>query len=356
MRGDKIVIGIIGCGRVSEFAHFPALTKNDECIIKYACDLIIEKAQDKMNTYPGRIEQATTDYRVILADPEVDAVYVLTPVAGHKDISIEALRAGKHVFCEKPIAYTYEMSREMEAEAEKAGKLLNIGVCNRYHKSVELLEQMNREGAFGNIYHVYCSFRNFRCIPQLGGAYTTKELSGGGVLIDWGIHFFDLIFYVLGGVKLQTVTCDTYSELAKNIADYKYIDMYAGPAQPDGTNDVEEFVSGYIRTDKASISFNGAWAQNLDINEMYVDFLGDKGGARLTYAGKFEFFTTINGELTKVEPSYNIRTHYEVESEAFFKAIRTGEKTRAYITNVLESERVLDALYESAEKGMEIKL
>lgn len=356
MRGDKIVLGIIGCGMVAEGAHFPALTKNDDCIIKYACDLIIEKAEKMKSRYPDRVEQVTVDYRDLLSDPEVDAVYNLTPVAGHKDISIDALRAGKHVFCEKPIAYTYEMSKEMEAEAEKAGKLLNIGVCNRYHKSVELLEQMNREGAFGNIYHVYCSFRNYRCIPQLGGGYTTKELSGGGVLIDWGIHFFDLIFYVLGGVKLKTVSCDTYSEMAKNIADYQYLNMHAGPAKLDGVNDVEEFVSGYIRTDKASISFNGAWAQNLGINEMYVDFLGDKGGARLTYGGKFEFYTTINGELSKVEPSYNIPTHYEVESAAFFDAIRTGEKTRAYISNILESERVLDVLYESAEKGMEIKL
>lgn len=355
MRDNKIVLGIIGCGRVSGFAHFPALSKNKDCIIKYACDVIIEKALLRQKKYP-MIENVITDYHEILQDPEVDAVYVLTPVDGHKDISIEALRAGKHVFCEKPISYTYEMACEMAKEAEKAGKLLNIGVCNRYHKSVELLEQMNREGAFGEIYHVYCEFRCCRSIPQLGGAYTTKELSGGGVLIDWGIHFFDLIFYVLGGVKLDTVTCDNYSKLAKNIADYQYVDMYAGPAQLDGINDVEEFTSGYMRTDKASISFNGAWAQNLDHNEMYIDFLGDKGGARLTYGGNFEFFTTRDGMLQKIEPKTKIRTHYEVESEAFFDAIRKGEKTRAYITNILESQKVLDILYESAEKKAEIRL
>nr|WP_300843568.1 Gfo/Idh/MocA family oxidoreductase [uncultured Acetatifactor sp.] len=355
MRNDKIVVCVIGCGKVSDFAHFPALSKNPGCVIKYACDLIPERARKRKEQYP-QVEQVITDYHVALADSEVDAVYVLTPVTGHKDISIDALRAGKHVFCEKPISYTYEMACEMAREAEKAGKLLNIGVCNRYHRSVELLEQMNREGAFGKIYHVYCSFRNYRCIPQLGGAYTTRELSGGGVLIDWGIHFFDLIFYVLGGVKLETVTCDTYSEMAKDISDYKYIGMYAGPAQPDGINDVEEFVSGYMRTDKASISFNGAWAQNIDHDEMYIDFLGDKGGARLTYSGTFEFFTTRDGVLQKVEPKYEIPTHYEVESQAFFEAIRTGERTRAHISNILESQRVLDILYASASKREEIRL
>jgi len=355
MRDNKVVLGIIGCGRVSDFAHFPALSKNKGCIIKYACDLIIEKAQLRQKKFPG-VENVITDYHVALQDPEVDAVYVLTPAAGHKDISIDALRAGKHVCSGKPISYTHEMACEMAEEAKKAGKLLNIGVCNRYHKAVEVLAQMNRDGAFGNIYHVYCSFRHFRSIPQLGGAYTTRELSGGGVLIDWGIHFFDLIFYVLGGVKLKTVTCDTYSEMAKDIAQYKYVNMYAGPAQLDGVNDVEEMVTGYIRTDKASISFNGAWAQNIDHDEMYIDFLGDKGGARLTYGGNFEFFTIRDGVLQKVEPKFNMPTHYEVEDEAFLQAIRTGEKTRAYIDHILESQKVLDILYKSAEQKAEIQL
>ena len=356
MRDGKIVLGIIGCGKVSDFAHFPALTQIDGCVIKYACDLIIDRARLRQQQYPGKVENVITDYHIALADPEVDAVYVLTPVTSHREISIDALRAGKHVFCEKPISYTYEMAKEMEAEAEKAGKLLNIGVCNRYHKSVELLEQMNRDGAFGEIYHVYCSFRCFRSIPQLGGAYTTRKLSGGGVLIDWGIHFFDLIFYVLGGVQFKTVTCDTYAKLAKNIADYKYTDMYAGPADPKGINDVEEMVSGYIRTDKASISFNGAWAQNIDHEDMFIDFMGDKGGARLTYGDTFEFFTVRDGVLQRVEPKYKMRKHYEVEDEAFMEAIRKGEKTRAYISNILESQRILDLLYASAGKRAEVCL
>jgi len=279
----------------------------------------------------------------------------LTPVDGHKDISIDALRAGKHVFCEKPISYTYEMAVEMAQEAEKCGKLLNIGVCNRYKGTVELLEQMNREGAFGDIYHVYCEFRCFRSIPQLGGAFTTKALSGGGVLIDWGIHFFDLIFYILGGAKVKTASCDTYAKLATNIADYKYVGMYAGPAQLDGINDVEELATGYIRTDKATISFNGAWAQNIGKDEMYIDFLGDKGGARLDYSGNFEFYTTRDGVLQKVEPILKKTDFYLEESVAFFEAIRKGEKTRAYVDEILESQRVLDLLYKSAELKEEIK-
>ena len=194
-----IKTAIIGCGRIAQQAHFPALsTMTDEVHVKYACDLIPEKAEAMKAKYPELVDQVITDYKVALADPEVDAVYILTPNYAHYTVTMDSLRAGKHVFCEKPITVNYALSCEMAQEAEKQGKILNIGVCNRYQKSVEMLEQLNREGKFGKIYHVYCSFRSTRSIPGLGGAFTTKEQSGGGVLIDWGVHFLDLILYILG--------------------------------------------------------------------------------------------------------------------------------------------------------------
>ena len=188
----KTVIAVIGCGRIANNAHFPAFAKMDNIRVKYACDLIKEKADAAKEKYDF-IENAVSDYKEILADNEVEAVFVLTPNYAHYTVTMDALRAGKHVFCEKPNTVNYELSLEMAEEAKKLGKILNIGVCNRYHKSVEMLEEMNKEGKFGNIYHVYCSFRSFRSIPGLGGAFTTKEQSGGGVLIDWGIHFLVLI-------------------------------------------------------------------------------------------------------------------------------------------------------------------
>ena len=347
------VIAVIGCGRISDMAHFPALSQMDNVRIKYACDLLIEKAEEKKAKYP-KIEQTITDYKVALADEEVDAVFVLTPNYAHYTITMDALKAGKHVLCEKPITVNYALSLEMAQEAEKQGKMLNIGVCNRYQKSVEMLRQWADEGKFGKIYHVYCSFRDFRNIPGLGGAFTTKSQSGGGVLIDWGIHFLDLILYVLGGAKVKSVTCDAYSEMAKNMKDYKYNGMWAEDTSniENGTNDVEDFITGHIRTDKASVSFNGAWAQNIHKYELFIDFMGDKGGARLTYGGKFEFYD--GKTLETIQPEYDIPNMYLCEDKAFIQSIETGEKDKNNIENILESMKLLDALYASAEKKGEI--
>ena len=347
------VLAIIGCGRIARNAHFPSLSKIEGVRIKYACDILEEKALKAKEDFPI-IENVITDYKVALNDKEVDAVYILTPNYAHYTITMDALNAGKHVFCEKPITVNYELSLEMAKKAEEVGKILNIGVCNRYNKSVELLEEYNRQGKFGKIYHVVCSFRSFRSIPGLGGAFTTKEQSGGGVLIDWGVHFLDLILYILGGAKLQTVTCDAYCEMAKDMKSYKYKSMWAEDTADieNGVNDVDDYISGYVRTDKANIAFNGAWAQNLEKSEMYVDILGDKGGARLSYGGQFTF--TDGQTLESYTTDHEIKSHYQCESEGFLNSIETGVKDKNNIENILESAKLLDALYKSAEIKKEI--
>ena len=356
-----IVVGVVGCGRISQ-KHFPALCELENVKVKYACDLIKEKAEAVKEKFK-KIDIVTTDYKDILNDKEVDVVYVLTPNFAHYTVAMDALKAGKHVFCEKPITVSYAKSLEMAEETKKQGKMLDIGVCNRFHKSVEILRDMYEKGEFGNVYHVYCAFRGFRSIPGLGGAFTTKAQSGGGVLIDWGVHFFDLVYYILGGFNLKTLSCNAYSEMAKDMTEYKYKSMWAEDTKDieHGTNDVDDFITGFIRTDKASITFNGAWAQNIPNSEMYIDILGDKGGARLEYGGKFVFCSGKTLECStpdyEILPAteFNIPEMYYKEDKAFIEAVISGLKTRNNIENVLETAKLLDLLYVSADKQEEVK-
>ena len=351
----KTVVAVVGCGRIASAAHFPALSRMEDVEIRYACDLIAEKAEDKRTKFGA--ERAITDYREALADPEVDVVYVLTPNYAHYTVTMDALAAGKHVFCEKPITVSYELALRMSNEAEKRNRLLAIGVCNRYHRSVEELRSLCESGRFGKIYTVYCSFRENRSIPGLGGAFTTAAESGGGVLIDWGIHFLDLILYVIGGAKILTASAETYSEMAKNIEDYKFSSMWAGPPVPGGTNDVEDYVTGFVRTDKCSISFNGAWAENIDTpDQMFIDFMGDKAGAHLRYGGRYRIF---DSDLSTYDSEGDIPNMYAREDRDFIDSCRefadgSVRLTRGNIRYVLESQKLLSAVYESAKAGREI--
>lgn len=352
---EKKVIAIVGCGAIANNGHLPQLSKNPAVRIKYAVDLVPERAEAACRQYGA--ERAITDYREVLADKEVDAVFVLTPNAQHAPISVDCLAAGKHVLCEKPITVNYELSKKMAEAAKKAGKMLDIGVCNRYNRSVNLIREYIEAGKLGEVYQVFCSFRSYRSIPGIGGDFTTKAVAGGGVLIDWGVHFIDLILYALGLPKVKTVSANHYCKLGKDIPGYTYLSMWSeNTRNPSGTYDVDDMVSGFIRTTGANISFMGAWAQNINKDEMFVDFMGDKGGIRLNYGGGFTFYSCEGGVLETVEPHFAMPSHFDAEEKGFFAAIDSGEKSRNNIEYVLETAKILDAIYLSGDRNAEVTL
>ena len=179
----KTKVGIIGCGTIANGAHIPAYVKNEDVEIVYFCDIIPERAEKAVKDYG--CGKAVVDYHDVINDPEIDAVSVCTPNKAHSQITIDALKAGKHVLCEKPAARTYAEVEEMQKTANECGKILNIGVVNRFNDAVNKIRELIQKGELGEVFHVYVSFRSHRSIPGLGGAFTDNSIAGGGVLIDW---------------------------------------------------------------------------------------------------------------------------------------------------------------------------
>lgn len=349
---SKMKVAIIGCGTIARNAHIPAYLANPEVEIKYFCDNMIERAEQAVKDYGCGI--AVADYRTILDDPEVEAVSVCTPNDAHASVTIDCLRAGKHVLCEKPAARTYAEALEMQKVQHETGKVLNIGVVNRFNTGVNHIKKLIEDGELGEIYHVYVSFRAHRSIPGLGGAFTTKSVAGGGVLIDWGVHFLDIVMYCTGDPEPRTVTGQVYSKLGKDIKNYVYTNMWAGPPNYEGTYDVDDFATGMIRTDGPTITFNGAWAQNIGVDEMYIDFLGDKAGIRLQYGSDFKLYSTKNGMLTETAVKFNMGNHFQNEIDGFVRCIRTGEKLPSHIDTVILTAKIMQGIYDSSEQQREI--
>ena len=347
-------IGIIGCGTIAHSAHIPSYMANEKAEIKYFCDIIPERAEAAVQKYGCGI--AVTDYKEVLADPEVTAVSVCTPNLMHSIITIDALEAGKHVLCEKPAARIYEEALKMQEAQHKTGKVLNIGVVNRFNTNVNKLKELIDNGDLGEVYYVYVSFRCQRSIPGLGGAFTTKAIAGGGVLIDWGVHFLDIVMYCCGDPKAKTVSAEAFSRLGSPIKDYVYKDSWAHEPIHDGIYDVEEGVTGIIRTEGPVININGAWAQNIGDREMFIDFIGTKGGVRLQYGKDFTFYSTKNGMLTATTFVNKTTPHFQAEIDAFVDCIESGEKLPSHIDSNILTSQMMDAIYRSAELHEEVKL
>ncbi len=350
----KTKVGIIGCGTIANNAHIPSYMKNDDVEIKYFCDIILDRAEKAVKDYG--CGTAVEDYHVVLNDPEIEAVSVCTPNNVHSVISIDALRAGKHVLCEKPAARVYSEALEMQKVAHETGKLLNIGVVNRFNTSVNMIKDMIQNGDLGDVYHVYVSFRSHRSIPGLGGAFTTKAISGGGVLIDWGVHYLDIVMYCLGDPEPKTVSGKAHCVLGKEMENYNFVNMWAGPPVLDGTYDVDDFVTAFVRTENTSISLNGAWAQNIGVSESYIDFIGTKAGIRLQYGADFMVYSTQGKALTEIKPMYKQEDAFQNEINSFIRATKTGEHLPSYIDNAVITAKLMQAIYDSSDKGEEIKL
>jgi predicted dehydrogenase len=351
---SKIKVAVIGCGTIANGAHIPAYMKNSKAEIKYFCDIKMERAEKAVANFG--VGQAVQDYRDILHDPEIEAVSICTPNDVHARIAIDFLRAGKNVLCEKPAARTYAEALEMQKAQHETGKVLNIGVVNRFNKGVNLIKSMIEKGELGELYHVYASFRAHRSIPGLGGAFTTKSIAGGGVLIDWGVHFLDIVMYCSGDPRLKTVSGQCYSKLGRDMKNYSYINMWAGPPDYSGTYDVDDFVTAIIRTEGPSITLNGAWAQNVGVEEMYIDFLGDKAGIRLQYGADFKLYSAQSGILLETSPKFNKGDHFQNEIDSFLECIQTGEKLPSHIDTVIVTAKMIQAIYDSSETGKEINL
>lgn len=197
-------IGIIGCGKIAQVRHIPEYTDNKNATIAAYYDLNTQRAQELANQYGGKVYPS---YEQILADPEIDAVSVCTANSSHAQITIEALRAGKHVLCEKPMATTLEDCEEMVQAAKQCGKFLMIGQNQRLTKAHARAKQLLNEGIIGDVI-------TFRTTFGHGGPETwsidsgkntwffDKNKAAMGAMADLGIHKTDLIQFLLG----QTVT------------------------------------------------------------------------------------------------------------------------------------------------------
>jgi len=350
----SLKVAVIGCGTIARTQHIPAYNRNEAAEIKYVIDVDLQRARSAAELCDGAIPLA--DYREMLADEEVAAVSVCTPNAEHAPIAIDCLRAGKHVLCEKPAAATAQDARRMQEEARRSGRMLSIGVVNRFNSSVNRIKAMIEQGELGRLYHIYGSFRAHRSIPGLGGPFTTKALSGGGVLIDWGVHFLDLILYASGRPQVRTVSGATHGWLGRDLKEYAYVDMWAGPPRYDGVYDVEDFVTAFIRTSGPTITLNGAWAQNIGESAMFVEFLGDKGGVKLDYGGGFTYYTSRDGALLEVKPSFRSVNAFQEEIDSFLDSVRSGVPNRAHIDETIATSEVMEAIYQSAAQGKEVRL
>lgn len=351
---ETIKIGIIGNGGICRVAHIPAYLQDKRVEITAFCDIIEERAEGFKKYYPNA--KVYTDYKELLKDADVDAVDICTPNYLHSVIAVDAFEAGKHVFCEKPDAVSPEEAIKMDEAAKKAGKVLMVMRNNRYAPASVYAKKYIEEGKMGDIYCGRCGWQRRRGIPGKGGWFTTKELSGGGPLIDLGVHMIDLAIWLMGNPTPVAVSGNTYCKFADNeVSDSINSDF--GDKVEDGVFDVEDLAMGMIRFDNGAVlQIEFSWASNVKEETRFVQLRGTKSG--LTWRDeKLEVFSEGNGQLTNTQVLTDpVSVGHMMNLRHFVDVVLDGKEPDFKAQQGINMIKILSAIYESAKTGREVVL
>ena len=347
-------VGVIGTGGISG-VHLGGYSRNPNVEIYALCDINEKNLARRAEEY--KVSRTFTDYREMLALPELDAVSVCTWNSAHAECAIAALRAGKHVLCEKPMALNTAQAEEMEKAAKESGKLLMIGFVRRFGNDCAVLKDFIDGGSFGDIYYAKAQYLRRKGCP--GGWFGDKSRSGGGPLIDLGVHVIDLCRYLMGGPQPVSVYGATFSKLG----DRRHIKDARGYSSTvvskDDIFDVEDMATALIRFDNGAVlSVEASFSLNIEKDVGNIELFGTKAGCKLD--PELTIFTDMNDYLANVKLSQSTALSFDGlfdnEINHFVECIETGKPCRNPAKDGVTLMKILDGIYESARTGHEVLL
>lgn len=351
---EKTRVGVIGVGSISA-EHLNAYQKLKDVELYALCDIDGKQLKKRGEEYG--VTRLYTSAQDMLRLPELDAVSVCTWNAAHAPMAIAALNAGKHVLCEKPMALNARQAQEMADAARKNGKLLMIGFVRRFGNDCVILQDFIHQGAFGDIYYAKATYLRRKGNP--GGWFGDKSRSGGGPLIDLGVHVIDLTRYLMGNPQPVSVYGATFQKLfdrreVKSDPGYR-----AAGATDHDICDVEDLASAMIRYDNgAVVTVEASFSLNIAKPVGRIELFGTKAGAKLE--PELEMYTEMNGYLADVtlpmHTALSFEGLFQNEISHFIDCVRTGKPCISPAEDGVALMRILDAIYESAGTGHEVVL
>lgn len=348
----KLRIGLVGAGNIAK-VHLESYKQVENAQIIAVCDFNEKVLKDTSEQYG--IEKTYSSLTEMINSEELDAVDVCVWNCHHAECTIEALNAGLHVLCEKPMATNAKEAQDMINAAKKNNKLLMIGFVMRFGEEGIVAKDFIDNDYLGDIYYSKATYLRKHGAP--GGWFTDKSLSAGGPVIDLGVHVIDLTRYLMGKPKALSVFASTDDSL-KNRKNLKTEVEWKPDAATDADlYDVEDFCVAMIKYEgnkttllETSYSIN---AESVTNTQLY----GTKGGMVVDPI-KMKIYTEVNDYLADITPDIanrkNAKDLFVTEMEHFVNCALGKEECIATAEDGLEIMKIIDAIYESARTGHEV--
>jgi len=348
---DPIRIGVIGAGGISSH-HLQVIQEEARVDPVAIADISLEAANRMAETF--QISRVYTDYEKMLESEDIDAVVVCVPNFLHAEVAIRALEAGKHVLSEKPMAMNVDLARQMKETADRSGKVLMIAQNNRFRGETLLAKKLVDENRMGKIYHAKTGWVRRNGIPGWGSWFTQKELSGGGPLIDVGVHVLDLTLWIMGYPKPVSVlgrTYDVFGPRKLKLSGY-------GQLREQGIYNVEDLAVAMIQfEDGSSLVLDASWASYIKEERVFLEIYGEQGGASLDFNEKTVTLYQ-DGDGAPMDTVYHPQTSNGRLAlwQNFADAIEGKAEPICKPEEGIIIQKILDAIYLSAQTGELVKL
>ena len=354
---SKLGVGVIGCG-VGQL-HIQGFAKDPRVQIVAVAGLDEDRCRELASAFG--VQRVYRDYQDLISDPDVKAVTVAVPNILHFPVALAALEAGKHVLVEKPLARTSAEAEKIIDAAVRADRVLGVVFNRRGRHDVQIVKREVERGALGRVYHARAFWMRRSGIPGLGTWFTSKELAGGGPLIDLGIHVLDMAMWVLGNPRPLRVSAATYAELGPQGRGQWQGGRF--PFNLDQPYEVEDLATAMIRFEGGlTLQLDAAWAAYTGhTDEFGLSLLGSDGGAEI-HAKDYAQIDTLRlyGQIDDV-PTVTIpkllerHGHGEILRQ-FVDSVIDGVPMSPSGEEGLERVRLIEAIYRSAELGREVEV
>ena len=345
-------VAIIGAGTICAY-HVNAYRAAGAEVVAI-CDRRLESAEARAAEFS--VPKAYDDTAAMLRDGEIDAVSVATPVSTHKALVLEALRAGKHVFCEKPPAMTADDVREMIAARDAAGRVLQFGFVNRFKDRIAKLRTAIEGGLLGR--PIFCEAGRISRCANPGGWFADRRFTKGGTLFDAAIHEIDAMLYVLGYPRIASVRAfmgHENADLAERLGKRGYVSATAG----DGgfRNDVETYATVFLVTEAGyPLLVRSTGACGAVTEGAYVRLTGTEGGAEIPgHKGAIRavHLSDAGFEMSEIGEDGDA---FAEQMRHFVASCEQGVPCIAHAEDALALMELYDAIYLSADEGREVLL
>ncbi|MDD5687060.1 MAG: Gfo/Idh/MocA family oxidoreductase [Elusimicrobia bacterium] len=345
----QINVGLIGAGWPA-WQHIKGYQKIEGVKVLALCDLNEELLDKIANEY--NIPKKFTKLEEMLALDELDAVSVCTPNFLHVPQIIKVLESGKHVICEKPLSINAEEAEKIAGPLAKSKKIFMIAQVCRFGSEAQYLKKLIDKNELGKIYYAKVKLLRRHGIPGIGSWFTTKKCSGGGSLIDIGVHAIDLAWWEMGCPEPVEVFGATYDEFgSKGLRDSGF-----GQSKRKGTTfDVEDLAVGLIKfKNGATLSLEISWALNISENTQNISVLcGTEGGAEFS---PLKLIKYIEGSPSVIVPEIREDSKFDEQAKHFIDCIRNNKKPIVSLEQGITMLKMFDGLYKSAETNKSVAI